>query len=147
MVSLEDEIMIDQNCKYCVEGDLAKAVCIKICDLPVSKVYLYNEQTHKGRCIVAYKDHVGDLSELSSEERGAFFDDVARVSRAIQKAFHPGKVNYGAYADKDHHLHFHLVPKYENEAEWGNVFAMNPDKVYLTEEEYGQIIEQIKANL
>ena len=41
----------------------------------------------------------------------------------------------------------HLVPKYEGGDEWGGVFQMNPGKVYLTEEEYAEMIEKIKANL
>jgi hypothetical protein len=39
------------------------------------------------------------------------------------------------------------VPKYEGEAEWGGVFAMNPKQTYLTEEEYAEVIEQIKSKL
>ena len=34
---------------------------------------------------------------------------LARVTRAMDKAFHPEKINYGAYSDKLSHLHFHLV--------------------------------------
>lgn len=55
--------------------------------------------------------------------------------------------NYGAYSDTGCHLHFHLVPKYRDEFEWGGVFAMNPGQVYLSEEEYAEMIEKIKANL
>ena len=46
-----------------------------------------------------------------------------------------------------YHLHFHLVPKYQDRFEWGTPFAMNPGKTYLTEEEYGDMIEKIKAAL
>lgn len=31
--------------------------------------------------------------------------------------------------------------------EWGGVFQMNPDKVYLTDAEYAEMIEKIKACL
>ena len=67
--------------------------------------------------------------------------------RAIHKAFNPDKINYGAYGDGGSHLHFHLVPKYTDEFEWGGVFAMNPQQKFLTEEEYAELIETIKANL
>ena len=50
--------MTDQNCAYCMEGDLVAAFGIKICELPSSKVYLFKEQSHKGRVIVAHKKHV-----------------------------------------------------------------------------------------
>jgi hypothetical protein len=42
----------------------------------------------------------------------------------------------------------HLVPKYEDDPfEWGSVFAMNPDRKYLSEAEYAEMIEKIKACL
>lgn len=138
---------MDHNCAYCMEGELVAKFGIKICELPASKVYLFKEQSHKGRVIVAHKKHVGELTELTPEERSAFFEDVARVSQAIHAAFGPDKVNYGAYGDTGHHLHFHLVPKYADGFEWGGVFAMNPDQKYLTDEEYAELIAAIKNEL
>ena len=127
--------------------ELVDSFGIKICELPASKVYLFKEQSHKGRVIVAHKDHVSEMVELSDEERNAYFADVNHVAKALHSAFHPQRVNYGAYGDTGHHLHFHLVPKYTDEFEWGSVFAMNPQQKFLTEEEYTELIETIKANL
>ena len=102
--------MYDANCAYCAEGALVDAFGIKICELETSKVYLFKEQSHKGRVIVAHKKHVSEMVELTPEERAAYFEDVNHVAEAIHKAFAPAKVNYGAYGDTGHHLHFHLVP-------------------------------------
>ena len=33
--------MVDQNCAYCVEGDLVAKFGIKRCELETSKVYLF----------------------------------------------------------------------------------------------------------
>ena len=129
------------------DADLVAKFGIKICELETSKVYLFKEQSHPGRCIVAHKKHVGDMNELTAEERAAYFEDVAKVARAIMAAFHPDKVNYGAYGDTGHHLHFHLCPKYKDEFEWGGVFLMNPDKKYLSDAEYAEMIEKIKSHL
>ncbi len=137
----------DENCAYCMKGDLVADFGIEICDLTVSTLYLFKEQSHPGRCIVAYKDHVSELIDISDEERNAFFADVAHASRAIHAAFAPDKVNYGAYGDTGCHLHVHLVPKYKDEYEWGGVFAMNPQRKFLTDDEYGDMIQKIKANL
>ena len=138
---------MDNNCEYCMEGELVAKFGIKICELENSKVYLFKEQSHKGRVIVAHKKHVGDMNELTAEERGAYFEEVAMVARALMAAFKPNKVNYGAYGDTGHHLHFHLVPKYADEYEWGGVFAMNPDRVYLSEDEDAQLIDAIKKEM
>ena len=142
--------MKDQNCAYCMReerGELLDAFGIFICRLSVSDLILFKEQSHPGRCIVAYQDHVSELVDLTDGERNAFFADVARAAKAIHAAFHPDKVNYGAYGDTGCHLHMHLVPKYRDQYEWGGVFEMNPGKVKLSEAEYAGMIEKIKANL
>lgn len=136
-----------QNCAYCVEGELLDAFGIKICELESSKVYLFKEQSHLGRVIVAHKKHVSELVELSQEELHLYFDEVAKVANVLHKLFQPEKVNYGAYGDTGHHLHFHLVPKYKDGYEWGGVFAMNPGEKYLTEQEYTELVEKIKNEL
>ena len=138
---------MDMNCAYCAEGKLVDAFGIKIGELPASKVYLFKEQSHKGRCIVASKFHVSEMVDLSDEDRRAFLDDVAHVARALHAAFHPKKVNYGAYGDTGCHLHFHLVPKYEGEFEYGGTFEMNPKRKTLAPEEYDALIAAIKAQL
>ena len=137
----------DPNCSYCAEGALLDAFGIKICDLPASKLYLFKEQSHKGRVIVASKFHVSEMIDLSDADRHAFLDDVCRVARALHAAFHPKKVNYGAYGDTGCHLHFHLVPKYEGEFEYGGTFEMNPKRKTLAPEEYDALIAAIKAQL
>ena len=139
--------MKDQHCAYCMRGELLDAVGIVICELSVSTLILFKEQSHPGRCIVAYKDHVSELVDISDEERSAFFADVARAAKAIHAAFNPDKVNYGAYGDTGCHLHMHLVPKYKDQFEWGGVFEMNPGKTHLTDAQYAEMIEKIKRHL
>lgn len=139
--------MKDCNCGYCVGGEPLAVFGIKICDLDVSQLILFKEQSHPGRCIVAYKDHVSEIVNISDDERNRFFADVNRAAKAIHKVFQPDKVNYGAYGDTGCHLHMHLVPKYKDEFEWGGTFAMNPGQKYLTDAEYEEMIEKIKANL
>lgn len=139
--------MKDSNCGYCMGGELLAKFGIYICPLRVSDLILFKEQSHPGRVIVAYKDHVSELVDISEEERNAFFADVAQAANALHKAFSPDKINYGAYGDGGCHLHFHLVPKYKDQFEWTTVFQMNPGKTYLTDEGYAEMIEKIKANL
>jgi diadenosine tetraphosphate (Ap4A) HIT family hydrolase len=137
----------DCNCGYCVGGEPLAKFGIFICNLSVSQLILFKEQTHRGRCIVAYKDHVSEIVDISDEERNAFFADVNRAAKAIHKVFTPDKLNYGAYGDTGRHLHVHLCPKYKGGDEWGGTFMMNPQKTYLTEKEYDKMIADIKAAL
>lgn len=139
--------MKDQNCAYCMKGELVARFGYPICEMETGFLYLFKEQSKKGRVILAYKDHVSEMIDISDEERNAFFSEAAKFSRAIHKVFSPDKVNYGAYGDTGCHLHLHIVPKYKGQDEWGGTFAMNPDKVYLSDEEYETMAEAIRKAL
>lgn len=139
--------MKDPNCGYCGNEKALAEFAFKICDLQVSSLYLFKEQSHKGRCIVAYKDHISEIVDITKEERDLFFDDITKAANAIHKVFNPKKLNYGAYGDTGCHLHFHLVPKYENGFEYGGTFEMNPKRTFLSDDEYKEMIEAIKAAL
>jgi len=140
--------MDDKNtCFYCEKDQRLKDLMIEICELEATTVYLFKEQTYKGRCVVTYKKHVNELFELEDEEVALFMKDVKKVAAAIKKVFSPGKINYGAYSDKLPHLHFHIVPKYQDGVSWGSTFEMNPAKVYLSDEEYQEMVKSIKENL
>ena len=138
---------MNADCSYCAEGALLDAFGIKLCELPMSKVILFKEQSHKGRVIVACKRHVDDITDLTRDERAAFIEDVNRVAKVLHQLFKPDKINFGAYGDTMHHLHVHLVPKYKDGYEWGGVFAMNPGEKLLTDEEYEAMGAQIKEAL
>lgn len=136
-----------KECLYCQNNETLHNLMIEIAQLSVSRVFLFKEQTYHGRCLVAYNEHADDLNELSDENRNAFMADVARTTRAMSKAFHPEKINYGAYSDKLSHLHFHLAPKYIDGPSYGATFEMNPGKVYLTDAQYQELVDAMKANL
>ena len=80
-----------KECLYCQNNETLHNLMIEFAELSVSRVFLFKEQTYRGRCLVSYKDHVNDLNELSDEDRNAFMEDVARVTRATFQ-MNPGKV-------------------------------------------------------
>ena len=137
--------MLDQNCAYCMKSDLVAKFGYFCCEMESSNVYIFKEQSHPGRVIVAHKKHVSEIIELTDEERNQFFKDINTVSNAIHKVFNPDKVNYGAYGDTGHHLHFHLVPKYKDDFEWNGVFLMNPGLKIASDAECEEIAKKLRA--
>jgi len=137
----------ESECNYCTNSETLHKLMIKIGDLNVSQVFLFKEQSYYGRCNVVYNKHGVEFHELTAEQRNAFMKDVATVATAIATAFHPTKINYGAYADTLSHLHMHIVPKYKDGYGFGGVFEMNPQKTLLSDAEYNNIIAKIKAAL
>lgn len=139
--------MKDETCAYCMQGELVAKFAYPVCKMDSGYLYVFKEQSHPGRMILAHNRHVSEMIDLTDEERNQFYADTARVARAIHKVFRPDKVNYGAYGDTGCHLHMHLVPKYRDQFEWGGTFEMNPGKVFLTDTEYEKIAEKIRQAL
>ena len=136
------------DCQYCRKDQRLDDLMIEIAPMQVSTLYLFKEQTYRGHCVVAYRHHINELFELSDAERDLFMADVARAAKAMQAAFNPAKINYGAYSDKLPHLHFHLVPKYRDGPSWGAPFTMMPEpKQLLGSADYAGLIAAIKAKL
>lgn len=96
---------------------------------------------------IAAKAHVSEITDMTEAEMDAFCHDVRRVAAAVHTVFKPDKVNYGAYGDTGRHCHVHIVPKYKDSFEWGGTFAMNPKQKFLSDQEYTEIIEKLKAAL
>jgi ATP adenylyltransferase len=136
------------DCLYCRKDQRLNDLMIEVASLSISTLYLFKEQTYRGRCVVAYRDHVNELYELPEAELALFTKDVARAARAMKAAFNPAKINYGAYSDKLPHLHVHLVPKYVDGPSWGTTFTMMPEpKQLLSDADYAAMITQLKAAL
>ncbi len=136
------------DCLYCRKDQRLSDLMIEITSLQVSTLYLFKEQTYRGRCVVAYRGHVNELYELPDSGLTLFMQDVARAAKAMKTAFNPAKINYGAYSDKLPHLHMHLVPKYTDGPAWGTTFTMMPEpKQLLDEATCAGLITAIKSAL
>jgi diadenosine tetraphosphate (Ap4A) HIT family hydrolase len=131
-----------------MKGEAVKGKYVHIADLGASTFYLRREQTYRGRCVLAYKDHVHDIVQLSAEDAAKFFEDVAHAARAIYKALSPDKINYAMYGDTLKHIHMHMVPKYKGGPDFGGTFQQKPSpEVRLTEEECAELADKIRKCL
>ena len=142
-----EEMVKDPSCAYCMQGELVAKFGYPVCEMETGFLYVFKEQSKKGRVILAHKKHVSELIDLTDEERDAYFAEIAKVSRAVHKVFNPDNVNYGAYGDTGCHLHFHIVPKYRGGEEWGGTFEMNSGRTMLTDAEYEEMAEALRAAL
>ena len=67
------------NCLYCRNKAVLDELMIKICDLDVSTLYLFREQTHKGRCVVAFRAY--ERASLKSARSRPSFSPSLGVRR------------------------------------------------------------------
>ena len=119
--------MTQHDCKYCrADEKELSPLMTHVTDLPASKVYLWNDQTYYGRCVVAFNGHKTELFALTPGELDQYMRDVALVAKVVAKASHCQKVNYAIFGDTAPHLHLHVVPKAPDKPNWGEAFVLMP---------------------
>ena len=75
----------DTSCAYCMKGELVAKFGYPICEMKTGYLYLFKEQSKRGRVILAHRRHVSELIELTDEERNDYFAEISAVARALHK--------------------------------------------------------------
>lgn len=135
------------GCPYCQQDETLCSFAYPVCSLSSSSLYLFREQSYPGRCLLVLNRHAEEYSQLTSEERQALQEDLYKVSQALEKLYHPGKINLGVFGDTVRHFHIHIVPKYVQGLDWGGMFQMNPGLNRPSDSELEATAEQIRLAL
>lgn len=135
------------DCFYCTKDQRLQDLMIPMAELTWSDVYLFRDQKHYGRCVVALKDHKTELFQLTEPQRNGFFAEVSAVAQAIAKHTKADKINYAIYGDLVSHFHVHLVPKQKDGLQWGGPFTDTLPKEYLSADEYETLAAALREQL
>lgn len=98
----------------------------ELCDLKVPTVYrndklsviIVDDAAYPGFCRVIWNDHVKEMSELSQEDRLTINEAVYQVELALVSVMKPLKVNLASLGNMVPHLHWHLIPRFEDDAQF-----------------------------
>ncbi|MDP3621100.1 MAG: HIT family protein [Polynucleobacter sp.] len=99
------------NCILCAEeggevvwrGDDCRVVLVQDADLP-------------GFCRVIWNRHVGEMTQLSYGERELLMTLVFALESVIRQVMQPTKINLAALGNQVPHIHWHIIPRYEDDA-------------------------------
>lgn len=80
------------------------------------RVILADEPGFDGWCRVIWSDHVRELSDLAGPDRDHFMAVVAAVEGTLIALLEPVKMNIAALGTAAPHLHFHVIPRFETDA-------------------------------
>ncbi|SNX28242.1 Diadenosine tetraphosphate (Ap4A) hydrolase [Polynucleobacter meluiroseus] len=104
-----------ENCALCQEelhpedgqliwrGDDCRVILVRDADLP-------------GFCRVIWNRHVAEMTDLSVGEREHVLALVFAVEQAIRHVMQPDKVNLAALGNMHPHIHWHVIPRYRDDA-------------------------------
>ncbi len=71
-----------KDCYYCEKGEKLNQLMTHIADMGNASIYLFRDQTHKGKCIVVFNtDHRTEWYQLNQEEQSELIYAVAKKQR------------------------------------------------------------------
>lgn len=100
----------------------------ELCDLKAEPVHrgdklsviLVDDANYPGFCRVIWNAHVKEMSDLVPADRLALNDAVWEVEMAIRSVMAPEKINVASLGNVTPHLHWHVVPRYVDDAHFPN---------------------------
>ena len=100
----------------------------ELCALTADAVYrderlaviLVDDLAYPGFCRVVWHAHVKEMSDLTSSDRLALNDAVWQVEVALRAVMAPSKVNVASLGNVVPHLHWHVIPRYADDAHFPN---------------------------
>src|SRR5580692_5446617 len=111
------DLVMPHDCHFCRQlNALGKLPHDEIVwQFPHSVAFLGAWQFYHGYCVLVSRRHVTELSALDDDERRSYLDEMCLLSKAIEAAFHPHKLNYELLGNQVPHLHWHLFPRYRDD--------------------------------
>lgn len=84
-----------------------------IAERETSYLVLADNQYYEGYCIHLLKEHYEQLTDLPKDIQLKLFQEVAHTAEVLFKSFSPVRINYACLGSECHHIHWHLVPRYD----------------------------------
>jgi diadenosine tetraphosphate (Ap4A) HIT family hydrolase len=104
---------------------MTKAAACELCELAASSkvvandrfsVILADEANYPGFARVVWNEHVREVSDLADEDRLLLNDAVWKLEQAVREVMQPLKVNVASLGNVVPHLHWHVIPRYADDA-------------------------------
>lgn len=113
------------------------------------RVVLLNDADYPAYCRVELLAHVKEMTDLPPQDRARTMKVVFAVETAIREVMQPDKVNLASLGNKTPHMHWHIIPRFENDkhfpnSHWGEAVREN-QSAPLTADIKQQLAEKISA--
>jgi diadenosine tetraphosphate (Ap4A) HIT family hydrolase len=79
-------------------------------------VILADDVNYPGFARVIWNEHVREVSDLADEDRLLLNDAVWKLEQAVREVMQPLKVNVASLGNVVPHLHWHVIPRYADDA-------------------------------
>ena len=92
------------------------------------RVELVDDKLFAGFTRVIWQEHVVEITDLASEQRSALMKTVCLVETIQREVLKPTKINLASLGNMTPHLHWHVIPRFEQDANFPNpVWALSAE--------------------
>jgi diadenosine tetraphosphate (Ap4A) HIT family hydrolase len=115
-----ESLVLGVDCPLDAPRATSNEHCDFVAALSVSSLYLAKNQTYRGQCLLIFDlRHAARPDQLSAHEWQAFCADLFVAQGAVMRTVSPNHINVESLGNVVPHLHWHIVPRYWNDARWG----------------------------
>ena len=114
------------------------------------RIVLLNDVGYPAYCRVELLAHVKEMTDLAPPQRARMMKVVFAVETTLREIFNPAKINLASLGNKTPHVHWHVIPRFENDqhfpnSHWGE--AMRDNHTTLLDENSKKILQEKLATL
>ena len=79
-------------------------------------VVLVDDANYPGFCRIIWRDHVKEITDLNELDRMLMMDVMWQVEQVVRDVMQPEKINLASLGNMVPHLHWHVIPRYSDDA-------------------------------
>ncbi len=80
------------------------------------RVVLVDDANYPGFCRIIWRDHVKEITDLNELDRMLMMDVMWQVEQVVRDVMQPEKINLASLGNMVPHLHWHVIPRYTDDA-------------------------------
>ncbi len=105
-------------CPFCALLEQASHPA-RIAEFASGVAVLNVDQRYPGRALLIHRRHVEHLDALDDDELAVFTADMRRLGAAVEVASDAARMNYALLGNIVAHLHWHVIPRFRTDPNWG----------------------------
>lgn len=122
--------------------------CFFIEDWPVCRLVLMDDSRFPWFILVPRIHGARELVDLPETEQIRVLNEINWLSKSIQKALKPYKLNIAALGNMVPQLHIHVIARFEEDEAWSKpVWSAEGSAVPYAKDKKAELIEKIKQAL
>jgi diadenosine tetraphosphate (Ap4A) HIT family hydrolase len=82
------------------------------------RILLVDDVLHPGFCRVIWNEHIKEMTDLAPSDRSRLMMTVCLVESVIREIMQPVKINLASLGNMVPHLHWHIIPRYTDDAQF-----------------------------